>query len=196
MTRVRADKFLKLDEYESFTCLMEGSRLDAPRFDRDEAGKLRYAWRKNASAIDPQEERRLLNAGKIKADDLRWRLRDKTTGKTVTAHHGSVYWNAFRQRWILIAVETGGASSFLGEVWCAEAESPVGPWTTAVKIVTHDRYSFYNPKQHPMFDKDGGRYIFFEGTYTTMFSGNSRPTARYEYNQILYKLDLADPRLR
>jgi hypothetical protein len=47
-----------------------------------------------------------------------------------------------------------------------------------------------------MFDRDGGRIIYFEGTYTTTFSGNSDATPRYNYNQIMYKLDLSDPRLR
>jgi hypothetical protein len=46
-----------------------------------------------------------------------------------------------------------------------------------------------------MFDKTGGRVIFFEGTYSTSFSGNPDPTPRYDYNQVLYKLDLAEPRL-
>ncbi len=57
------------------------------------------------------------------------------------------------------------------------------------------KYSFYNPKQHPMFDKDRGRIILFEGTYTTTFSGNQDPTPRYDYNQVMYQLDLSDPRL-
>ena len=35
--------------------------------------------------------------------------------------------------------------------------------------------------------------IFFEGTYTTTFSGNDDPTPRYDYNQVMYRLDLADP---
>ncbi len=73
---------------------------------------------------------------------------------------------------------------------------PIHRWgrgSTARKIVTHDKYSFYNPKQHPMFDKDGGRFIFFEGTYTTTFSGNPIPTPRYDYNQVMYQLDLSDP---
>ena len=83
----------------------------------------------------------------------------------------------------------------LGEIWYAEADTPLGPWVYARKVVTHDKYSFYNPKQHPMFDKDGGRIIFFEGTYTTTFSGNPDPTPRYDYNQVMYQLDLSDPRL-
>jgi hypothetical protein len=83
----------------------------------------------------------------------------------------------------------------LGETWYAEADTLLGPWVYARKVVTHDRYSFYNPKHHPMFDQDGGRLVYFEGTYTHTFSGNDDPTPRYDYNQIMYRLDLDDPRL-
>ncbi len=31
-----------------------------------------------------------------------------------------------------------------------------------------------------------------EGTYTTEFADHARPTPRYNYNQILYRLDFAD----
>ena len=110
------------------------------------------------------------------------------------AHAGSVYWNAYRKRWIMITVEVGG-TSYLGEVWYAEADAPTGPWINAVKIATHERYSFYNPKQDPMFDQQGGRIIYFEGTYSNTFSGNPTATPRYDYNQIMYRLDLDDPRL-
>jgi len=51
----------------------------------------------------------------------------------------------------------------LGEVWYAEADRPEGPWVKAKKIMTHDKYSFYNPKQHPQFTSGDGRYVFFEG---------------------------------
>ena len=50
--------------------------------------------------------------------------------------------------------------------------------------------------QHAFFDQEGGRYVYFEGTYTNMFSGNPCQTPRYEYNQIMYRLDLADERLK
>ena len=95
----------------------------------------------------------------------------------------------------MIAVQSYGSSSFLGEVWYAEADTPLGPWVYARKVVTHHRYSFYNPKRHPMFDQDGGRVIYFEGTYAATFSGNPDPTPRYDYNQVMYQLDLSDPRL-
>jgi hypothetical protein len=46
-----------------------------------------------------------------------------------------------------------------------------------------------------MFQKSGGRVIFFEGTYSTFLASIEVPTPRYNYNQIMYKLDLSDPRL-
>jgi hypothetical protein len=182
------------DRYQAYTCLVEGSRLDEMRLDRDESGRLRYAWRSNTPAVDQQAQQKLIAAGKARPEELLLQLRDVDSGETVLAHSGSVYWNAYRRRWVMIAVQVFG-SSVLGEVWYAEADTPVGPWVYARKIVTHEKYSFYNPKQHPMFDGEGGRLVYFEGTYTHTFSGNDHPTPRYDYNQILYKLDLADPRL-
>jgi hypothetical protein len=116
-------------------------------------------------------------------------------GKPILIHRGSVCWNEFRRKWIMIGNQQFG-SSFLGEVWYAEADRMVGPWKNARRIVTHKEYSFYNPRQHPYFDKQGGRVIFFEGTYTTLFSGNDQKTPRYDYNQVMYKLDLGHPDLR
>ena len=83
----------------------------------------------------------------------------------------------------------------LGEVWYSESDHLEGPWKTCVKIVTHQDYSFYNPRHHPYFDQEKGRLIYFEGTYTSMFSGAKRKTPRYDYNQIMYRLNLADSRL-
>ncbi len=93
-------------------------------------------------------------------------------------------------------MQLGGESSFLGEVWYAEADTPVGPWAYTRKVATHNKYSFYNPKHHPYFDQNGGRTIYFEGTYSWTFSGSEeRATPRYDYNQLMYRLDLGDPRL-
>ena len=123
-------------------------------------------------------------------------LYDIESGKKVSPHGGTVYFNAYRQRWVAIFVQQFGESSFLGEVWYAEADTPVGPWAYARKIVTHNKYSFYNPKQHPYFDQAGGRMIFFEGTHSYGFSGSAEnATPRYDYNQIMYRLNLDDPRL-
>ncbi len=198
LTRVLAspDHFGRPEDYETYTCLKEGSTLDAPAFDRDAQGGLRYAWRKGAPAVGPAEQAKFIAKGKMKAEESLLKLRDRDADKPIFAHAGSVYWNEYRKRWVMIAVQHSGDASFLGEVWYAEADAPLGPWNYAVKVATHDRYSFYNPKQDPMFDKEGGRVIYFEGTYTHTFSGNPDATPRYEYNQIMYKLDLSDPRLK
>lgn len=58
-----------------------------------------------------------------------------------------------------------------------------------------NKYTFYNPVQHPFFDQEGGRLIYFEGTYSDTFSGSRVKTPRYDYNQIMYRLALDDPRL-
>ena len=123
-------------------------------------------------------------------------LRDPDGGKPVAIHSASINWNAFRKKWILIGQQIYGGPSFGGEIWYAEADDVTGPWTSPRKIVTHDRYTFYNTAQHAFFDGDGGRLIYFEGTYTQEFSNNPIHTPRYDYNQIMYRLDLADPRLR
>jgi hypothetical protein len=95
----------------------------------------------------------------------------------------------------MLVSQAGAKSSYLGELWFAEADTPVGPWVYARKVVTHDKYTFYNPTQHPFFDQDGGRLIYFEGTYTSTYSGNEDKTPRYDYNQMMYRLALDDPRL-
>ena len=172
--RAHAEALLDLSQYEAFTCLAEGSRLDQPKVDRDAEGKPRYAWKRNTPRVGPAEQAKLIKQGVLKPEEVLIFLRDVTTGKTVQAHTGSVYWNDYRKRWVMITVQTGGDTSFLGEVWFAEADAPNGPWVYARKVVSHDKYSFYNPKQHPMFDKDGGRSLFFEGTYTTHVLGERR----------------------
>lgn len=196
LARVRADasSLKDLAQYEAYTPLREGSRLKDPAMERDAGGKLRYAWRRNTPAVGPEDQERLSQEGKLRRDEALFRLRDPDSGKPVVIHRGTVFWNDYRRRWIMIATEIYGTSA-LGEVWYSESEDPQGPWTTCRKIVTHDRYSFYNPAQHPEFDQDGGRIIYFEGTYTRDFSGNPDATPRYDYNQIMYRLDLSDPRL-
>ena len=136
----------------------------------------------------------MIKAGKLRPEEARFQLTDADGGKAVLLHGGSIYWNAYRKKWILIGVQSFG-TSFLGEVWVAQADAPTGPWGKARKIVTHDKYTFYNPTQHPFFDQEGGRIIYFEGTYAETFSGNPCKTPRYDYNQVMYRLDLSDPRL-
>ena len=110
-------------------------------------------------------------------------------------HSGSIAWNAFRKRWVTVFMQAFGQPSAFGELWYAEADSPLGPWGKAVKVLSHENYTFYNPCLHPDLTPEGSSVLLFEGTYTRQFSNNPPATPRYEYNQILYRLDLDDPAL-
>ncbi len=175
--------------------LLDPNQYEAFRYD-SAAGD--YRWQKAEPPTAPEDERRLLTEGKMKPAQARLLLREAASGRSIAPHRASIQWNAHRKRWIMIFTQYGDkqADSFLGEVWYSEAAHVSGPWRAAVKIASHPKYSFYNPRQHVFFDEAGGRFVYFEGTYTEMFSGNPVATPRYDYNQLLYRLDLDDPRLQ
>ena len=122
-------------------------------------------------------------------------LPSASDGKPVKPHSGSIAWNTFRKRWVTVFMEKFGKPSTFGELWYAEAAAPTGPWGKAVKILSHDNYTFYNPRIHPEFTPANSPVLIFEGTYTMQFANKPEPTPRYDYNQILYRLDLDDPAL-
>lgn len=169
-------------QYEAFT----------PLNAKKEAGPWR--WQKELPPLDAMAEADLVKRKSIRAEDARFT--PTGDGEAVTLHRGTVRWNEYRKRWVMIATQIGGKPSHLGEVWYAEAAHPTGPFRTAVKVLTHDKMSFYNPVHHPFLDVDGGRTIHFEGTYTADLSGSPDRTPRYDYNQVLYRLDLDAPGLK
>lgn len=194
VVRVRAtvEAFRDLSQYEGFSCLVPGGREKSPQVERDAVGKVVWSWKRDTAPIRRELQEKLLNSGQLQPAEAWLKIADADNGKPVIAHAGSVTWNEHRRRWVSVFTQHFG-SSLLGEIWYSEADAPEGPWRKATKIITHDKYSFYNPKQHPYFS--AGRFLFFEGTYTHTFSGNSDQTPRYDYNQIMYRLDLDDPRL-
>lgn len=183
--RVRADvaDLLRSDAYEML------------RFD---CRNLQWVWQRENPPTTAAEEKILLEKKLMPAGMARYQLTDRDTNRVIRVHGGSIQWNAWRKRFVMIAVQAGDKNdpSPLGEVWYAESEAIDGPWTTAVKVASHPAYSFYNPIHHRFFDREGGRIIYFEGTYTKEFSGQSQATPRYDYNQLLYRLDLRDERLQ
>jgi hypothetical protein len=181
-------------QYESFTCLAPGAREKTGQVERDSTGKVVWGWKRDTAAITGELQEALIKRQQLQPAERWLTLTDAESGKMIEAHRGSVAWNPYRRRWILITTQIRG-TSMLGEVWYAEADQPEGPWRRARKIVTHEKYSFYNPKQHPQFNQGDGRYVFFEGTYTNSFSGQTDATPRYEYNQMMYRLDLDHPQL-
>lgn len=197
--RVKADfkSVQDLSQYEVFTCLKANSKYDAtnPPLDRDANGKLIWAWKRGSEFIDEKRQKELIDRKHITAAEAWIDLRDIDSKKRITAHGGTVHWNDHRKKYIAIWLELFGTSP-LGEVWFTESTKPEGPYRFARKIVTHEKYSFYNPRHHPMFDEQAGRIIYFEGTYADLISGAKQLTPRYDYNQIMYRLDLADERLK
>ncbi len=191
--RAEAAALTNPEQYEAYTCLEQGSSLEQPKVARDEHGRAHWSWQRNTPAPSPRDQSNWLAKKVLAKGESLCALRDVASGEPVVAHAGSVAYNPFRRRFVMIAEQSGGSSA-LGEIWYAEADTPLGPWVYAHKIVTHDKYSFYNPRHHPMFDQRDGRRIFFEGTYSTFFSGNDAPTPRYDYNQVMYALDLEDAR--
>jgi hypothetical protein len=177
--------------YEAFTALVQGS---STQLDTNPDGTLNYTWKTGTAPLSGHVE-----PGKtqIASDQkLFGHVVDPDTGTAGTwaalNHHGiSIGWNEYRKRWVQTTQEAVGAS-FLGEVWFQEGDTPMGPWVFTRKIVTHNNYSFYNTRHHPFFNKQQGKQIFFEDTYTTYLT-NAVPTPRYNYNQIMYKLDLDTP---
>jgi len=123
-------------------------------------------------------------------------LASAADGRPVKPHSGSIAWNPFRKRWVTVFMQHFGKPSAFGELWYAEADSPTGPWGKAVKVLSHDNYTFYNPRLHPEFTPADSPILLFEGTYTQQFADKPQPTPRYDYNQILYRLDLDEPALK
>ncbi|HTL31057.1 MAG TPA: hypothetical protein VL282_17635 [Tepidisphaeraceae bacterium] len=193
--KAEAKSYLDLSSYEAFTPLKEGTRSTS----KDDAQLEDWAWKKNTPPLNPKVQKELFDAGKLKAQDSPHDMRDVDSGKPILINNCSVNWNVYRKKYIMIACQEMG-DTMLGEIWYAESDKPQGPWLSARKIITHankkdDAHDFYNPVHHPFFDQDGGRVIYLEGSYVNTFSGNKHATPYYEYNQIMYRLDLSDPRL-
>lgn len=200
--RIRADRetFQNPEQYEAFTCLMPGTGFDGEntRLQRDEKNHLVWEWKKNTSPLNDDQWEKLVKAGLASQQEAWNWVRDTQTGKHVKLACGSSEYNPYKNCWVMVTGEKFG-ESFLGEIWVAAAPAPEGPWTKARKIVTHHSadsvYTFYNVAYHPEFDQNNGRSIYFEGTYVTTYSGNPNPTPRYDYNQMMYRLNLSDRRL-
>jgi hypothetical protein len=183
--------------YEAFTCAKVARDSKSAEPDVGADGLPAWRWQKELPPTDSKTEYQWLKDKKLKGEHARFCPADAAApADRVLLHSGSVRWNEHLQRWVLVAGQMGGKPSFLGEVWYAEAASPTGPFRAAVKVLTHERQTFYNVCHHSFLDRDGGRTIHFEGTYTNDFSGNPEKTPRYNYNQVLYRLDLDAAALR
>lgn len=200
MLRVPATWEAVLDpaQYEAWTCLEQGASYDKqnPSLARDDEGKLVYQWRKDTGLVGAEQQRELEAGGHIKPGEGWIQTIDRDRNRKITLHRGSVRWNDYLGCWVMIANEIYGEPSNLGEVYFLTSKSIPGKWELAKKIVTHDKYTFYNPVHHDFLDQADGKLIYFDGTYTKQFSATESGTPRYDYNTIMYRLDLSDERLR
>jgi hypothetical protein len=178
--------FMSPAGYEEFTPYGAGA---AGPLLRAGDGTLDYRWRAGARHVDGAA---LKTAGVEKDQDLDAHVVATETGQALTLTGSSFAWNAHRARFVRVAQQLGGSTSLLGELWHMEGDTPMGPWVHAAKVVTHSDYTFYNAFHHPELER--GRYLYLEGTYTNTYTG-AAPTPRYNYNQVMYRVDLDDARL-
>ena len=86
LIRVRAEpEALKHPErFEAFTCLAPGQPPDRPRVDRGDDGSPRWAWTRDAAAITPAVQAKLIKDGTLKPEEALLHLRDAETGKPLS----------------------------------------------------------------------------------------------------------------
>eukprot|EP01080_Neovahlkampfia_damariscottae_P007627 gene7627-11949_t len=195
MVKVEAtvEKFTNPKEYFAFTCLKEGTNLkdwSNVQLDRDVNGVLKYGWKKNTAPVQTLQYLEMINRNLIKKSEAYFLQMKDFEQNEIVMHRGTIKYNPYKKKYILIGTQFGGDSSKIGEIFYSESSSIVGPWRWAVKIITHKNIDFYNPAQHDFFDKQNGKIIFIEGTYTRTFDKLGIPTPMYEYNQQFYKLNL------
>jgi hypothetical protein len=180
----RADAYLDPSSYERFTPYAAGAV--EPETNAD--GSPHYEWRAAGIAATPE----LLSADGVGSEhDLDGHLLQADSGDALNVVGAAATWNRHSKRFLRIGQQLYGDSSALGEIWIAQADTPVGPWLYAQKVVSHLTYTFYNTLFHPEFEQ--GTFAYFEGTYTSTYSGAPVVTPRYDYNQILYRVDLEGP---
>jgi hypothetical protein len=177
-----AEALVDHSTYQVFTGWSDaaGTQLDVV------GGAVQYRWRTGSNGAGVSQAAAKA-AGLTAGQSLEGQLRDVLTGNSVQAASTSVHWNAHRGRFVAI-IEQQYGTSYAGEIWYAEADTPMGPWVDARKIVSHDDYTFYNPYTHPYLSTDDGRTVYFEATYTNAFTGTAA-TPRYNYNQMMYRVD-------
>ena len=194
-----------LDRYQGWTPLQAGSTMQQPKVARTASGELDYQWRTGTPPADLAQLHKLGLVTDAEANASA--IYDTETGLELDVAGGSVHWHEGRQSWLAIfgalAIDPSKtvSQSLLGEIWFAEAKvlpgesGGGGAWghaTYATKVATHNAsgYSCYNPTQHAMFST--ASRIYFSCTFVNTFSGNTRKEPLYDYNNMMFGLDLSE----
>ena len=186
-----AEAMVDRASYEVFTPF-----LDANNTQLDRVGNtLQYKWRKGGSGLS-KIDAAITGAGLDAGQALDGHMRSFADGGGIGMASTSLSWNEYRGRFVMIGQHKYGTPSVFGEIWYAEADTPMGPWVDARKVVSHNNYTFYNPYTHPYLSPDKGKTVYFEATYTSSFSTAPVITPLYNYNQMMYRVDVDDAQLK
>lgn len=174
----RLDAATDVGQWQTWSPWVDGA------VERHGDGEARWAWRDGLTV--PSD-------GLAEADQWSPQMVEPDSGTMVTPHFGDIARNTYLGRFVQVFTRQNGEMAWLGELWMSVADTPFGPWSYARQVAGFDDYTLYNPLILDSYDTDG-REIFFQGTYTDFFSGAAQRTPRYDYNQLMFSLDLADPR--
>ncbi|MGH2690321.1 MAG: thrombospondin type 3 repeat-containing protein, partial [Actinomycetota bacterium] len=167
--------------WEVFTPILPGT---ADAIDRDEQGAIRYAWRTGSRLFTGA----VAIPGVTPAERLTGHTREPDPALLIgPGVGGTIAYNEYRGRFVRIMQEL--LPFLVAAPLYAEADTPMGPWVYARRVAEHGSKRLYQPRMHPFLSREGGRILFFDGTYT------DPAVPRYDYNQLRHRLDLADPRL-
>lgn len=206
-TRVEAtyENVIDPGQYEAYTCLDALGRVR-----RNPNGTAFFSWVKGGMPVNFQVSFDLVRDGNITQAEAPYQLLDVDSrpNRPVAMAAVGIAWNPYLKLWVNI-MEQGkygeDVPRGLGEIWFATAKSPVGPWKYSRKVATHtmldetqlvnNNNDLYNPVQHYELMREGGRVVYFSGTFVSTFSGNTFRTPYYDYNNIMYRLFMNDSRL-
>jgi hypothetical protein len=120
-------------------------------------------------------------------------LRTTNSIRFFSDNRGSVAWSSFRKKWASVFTQKEGESSRLGEIWYAEASSPMRPWQNLIQVATNNNYTFYNPLLQPDLTDVDSPILLIEGTFTHAFAERTTPVLKHDCNQIMCRLNLDNP---
>ena len=182
--------------YEGYTCLAPGATRAGPAAGPGRRGASCPGWKARTPPLDFETQKKLIEAGSLSADEAPLRLKNVETGEEVRVSWGGRGLERLSQPVGLrvrgdVRRDVVAGGGLLRRGRCAGG---------AVDRGSQDRHArqvhVLQPPAPPVFRPGRWRrLIYFEGTYSRTFSGNPVATPRYDYNQVMYRLDLADPRL-